>query len=329
MKTSLRVNNDLSTAELIDLACAAEEAGFDQLWVSNDLMLRSAPVLIGTLAARTQRIHLGIGIMNPYTVHPTELAMIAATAQEVSAGRFLLGIGAGAADFLSWAGIERRKPMRATRQAVAALRQILGHPDVNPADLPDWFSSEAFLRWNVDTPPPVYVGAMGPQMRRLSGEIADGALPLLYPPELYTQARADVLAGLERANRDSTNFDLPACVWVSVGEEAQARRGLAEKLAYYGPSISPVQLAAAGLTPEDFEPAAAHARRGDLDEAVGLISESMLALGIAGSAQAVLARCRGLAEIGVDHISFGPPLGPHLLEAVRCLGEDVIPGLGG
>ena len=95
MRFSVRVNNDLSFTELLALAVTADDAGFGQLWVSNDLFLRSAPVLAGALAARTQRIGLGIAVMNPYSVHLGELAMVAATAQEVSGGRFLLGLGAG------------------------------------------------------------------------------------------------------------------------------------------------------------------------------------------------------------------------------------------
>ncbi|MGH3173208.1 MAG: LLM class flavin-dependent oxidoreductase, partial [Streptosporangiaceae bacterium] len=100
VRFSVRVNNDLGFAGLLALAEAAERAGFDQLWVSNDLFLRSAPVLAGALAARTGRIGLGISVMNPYSVHVSELAMAAATVQEVSGGRFLLGLGAGAEQFL-------------------------------------------------------------------------------------------------------------------------------------------------------------------------------------------------------------------------------------
>ena len=104
VRFSVRVNNDLPFAELLALAAAAERAGFDQLWFSNDLFLRSAPVLAGALAASTGRIGLGIAVMNPYSVHVSELAMVAATAQEISGGRFLLGLGAGAEQFLGWAG---------------------------------------------------------------------------------------------------------------------------------------------------------------------------------------------------------------------------------
>lgn len=327
MKASLRVNNDLSSTALLELAVAAEQAGFDQLWVSNDLLLRSAPVLVGALAARTSRLQLGIGIMNPYTVHPTELAMLAATAQETSNGRFLLGVGAGAPEFLAWAGAERRRPMSTTRQTVAAVRKLVGHPDVADGDLPSWWSDSAFLRFAVAEPVPVYVGAMGPQMRKLSGAVADGALPLLYPPESYTAARDEVRAGLFEAGRDPGCFDLPACIWVSVGEEELARRALAEKLAYYGPSISAVQLAAVGLTPQQFEPASRYAQVGELTKAAALIDDRMLTLGIAGTPDQVVERCRGLATLGVEHISFGPPLGPDPHAAIELLGSEVVPRL--
>jgi len=105
VRFSLRVNNDLDLGALTGLAVAAEDAGIDQLWVSNDLMMRSAPALLGALFTKTSRLHLGIGIMNPYSVHPAELAMTAATLQEMSGGRFLLGLGAGSAEFLNWIGI--------------------------------------------------------------------------------------------------------------------------------------------------------------------------------------------------------------------------------
>jgi 5,10-methylenetetrahydromethanopterin reductase len=327
MRSSIRINNDLTFEDLLALTLAAEDAGIDQIWVSNDLMLRSAPVIIGALAARTTQIRLGISIMNPYTVHPTEIAMIAATLQELSDNRFLLGVGAGAEEFLRWAGLERVRPLTATRQAVAALRKLLGHSDVVDADLPPWWNDDARLRVPVRVPVPVYVGAMGPKMRRMAGEIADGALPLLFPPESFPGARSDVDAGLTEAGRDRNRFDLPACVWVSVGDGTPARRALAEKLAYYGSSISPVQLAAAGLSVEDLEPAARSAFNGDLDGATALLPERAMTLGIAGSVDHVVDRCRRLAALGVDHLSFGPPLGPDPVSAVRLLGMQVLPAL--
>jgi len=148
-------------------------------------------------------------------------------------------------------------------------------------------------------------------------------LPLLYPPERYADVRVQVLAGAAHRRRD---VDLPACFWVSLSDDpVTARTALAEKLAYYGPSISAGVLAAAGLRPQDFAPAArlAHGGHG----AARLIDDRMLALGVAGDVADVLARCRVLGRLGARHLSFGPPLGPDPVAAIRLLGDRVLPAL--
>jgi hypothetical protein len=71
-------------ADVVALAQTAEAAGFDQFWISNDLFLRSASVMLGAVGRATTRIELGIGILNPYTIHPGERAMIAATLDELT-----------------------------------------------------------------------------------------------------------------------------------------------------------------------------------------------------------------------------------------------------
>jgi len=336
MKFSVRVNNDLGYGELRALAEAAEDAGFDQLWVSNDLFLRSAPVLVAALATRTSRIALGIGVMNPYSVHVSELAMLAATMQEVSGGRFMLGLGAGSEEFLGWAGISRAEPLATTRTALVTLRALLGHGDATDAEeapegkdralLPDWFGRDSMLRFPVPRPVPVYIGAMGPKMLRMAGRHADGVLPLLYPPERYARVREQVLAGAADGHRDAADLDLPACFWVSLSSDpAAGRAALAEKLAYYGPSISASTLAEVGLRPQDFVAAArlAHGGHG----AAALIDDRMLSLGVAGDAADVLERCQLLYRLGARHLSFGPPLGPDPVAAIRLLGEQVLPAL--
>jgi 5,10-methylenetetrahydromethanopterin reductase len=278
--------------------------------------------------------------MNPYSVHVSELAMVAATAQEVSGGRFALGLGAGSEQFLGWAGISRERPLATTRSALAVLRALLGHPeDVDEALLPEWFGPQSVLRFGLTRPVPVYIGAMGPKMLQMAGRYADGVLPLAYPPEYYAIARRQVLAGVAAAGRAAGDVDLPACFWVSLSDDAAAgRAALAEKLAYYGPSISAPMLAMAGLEPEDFAPAArlAHDGRG----AAELIDDRMLSLGVAGDAGDVVARCRVLRRLGASHLSwgappgashlsFGPPLGPDPVAAIRLLGEQVLPVLAG
>ena len=76
MRYSLRLNNDLPLADYVVLARAAEEARFDQIWVSNDLCLRSAPAILAAVAQATHRIQIGTGILNPYTIQPAEINLL-------------------------------------------------------------------------------------------------------------------------------------------------------------------------------------------------------------------------------------------------------------
>ena len=114
LTSSLRLNNDVAVAEFVELAQLAESLEFDQIWVSNDLFFRSAPVLLSAAAVATRTISLGTCVLNPYSVHPAEIAMTAVTLQELSDGRFVLGLAAGAEDFLGWAGITRDAPLSRT-----------------------------------------------------------------------------------------------------------------------------------------------------------------------------------------------------------------------
>jgi 5,10-methylenetetrahydromethanopterin reductase len=324
---SLRLNNDLPVADFAELAAAADDAGFDQVWVSHDLFWRSAPVLVAAAVAVTKRVKLGIGIMNPFSAHPSELAMHAATLQELSDGRFLLGLGAGAEDFLAWAGLKRPRPLAASREVVLACRSLLerGRPS-DTGSLAGW-QPEAHLRF--DGPPvPVYLGAMGPKMLALGGEIADGVLGLSFPPERAATSAAIVREAAVAAGRDPADVDVPACFWVSIDDDPErAAAPLAEKLAYYGPSISAQQLADAGLTPDDFRPAAEALERGDTAKARELITPRMLRLGIAGDAKTIIDRCQALIASGATHLSFGPPLGPDPVQSVTRLGSEVLTAL--
>jgi 5,10-methylenetetrahydromethanopterin reductase len=328
LRTSLRLNNDVTVPAFVELAVAAEEAGFDQLWVSHDLFLRSAPVMLAAAATATQRIMLGTGVLNPYSAHPVELAMHAATLQELSGGRALLGLAAGAAEFLERAGMSQPEPLARTRQALLACRALLD--GTSPAGQPGTgaWGEGSYLRPPPAPRVPVYLGAMSPKMLALAGELADGVLALLYPPEHYPWALAQVTEGCERASRSPGALDIPACVWVSVDEDRErAVAPLAEKLAFYGGAFAPYLLGLAGLAREDFAPAAAAQRRGDKAETTRLVTPAMLRLGIAGTPEDVVERCRGLIEHGATHISFGPPLGAGPLRAVELLGRQVIPRL--
>jgi 5,10-methylenetetrahydromethanopterin reductase len=329
MKFSLRLNNDLPTREYVTLARAAEAAGFDQFWVSHDLFLRSAAVILTAVAGATERIGLGTCILNPYTTHPAEIAMFAATLDEWSGGRFHLGLAAGAAEFLKWVGIAQDAPLDTTRRAVAAIRATLrGERGGDPA-----WTDDAYLRFAppAGRPIPIYLGAFSPRMLRLTGEVADGALPLLFPPESYDEVLPLIAEGASRAGRDTGDLDIAACVWCSVAaDRAAAEAPLKDKIAYYGHALSPTIWGRLGVTRDDFAPIErAIMTERDPEKARALVTDAMLAIGIAGTPRDLLARLEGLRARGVRHLSLGPPLGPDPLAAIEAIGREVIPHFRG
>ncbi len=323
MRFSLRLNNDLPLPEYVALAQAAEAAGFHQIWVSNDLFLRSAPVILAAMAQATRRIQIGSGILNPYTIHPGELAMLAATLDELSGQRFNLGLAAGAGEFLKWIGLVQERPLGLMRETILAVRGLLRGERVALAGRHLRWSREAYLRFTPSRVTPIYLGAMGPRMLALAGELADGVLPLLFPPEHFFQVQELLQPGLARRDPALGALDFAACVWVSLARDRQAaRRALAEKIAYYGHALGPLILARLGLERADFRPVErAMMVERDLEKALSLVDERMLRVGVVGDPVEVAERLAPLVAGGATHLSFGPPLGPDPLEAVRLLGE--------
>lgn len=327
MKFSLRFNNDHPVQDYIAYAQAAEAAGFDQFWVSNDLFLRSAPVILSAIAMATERIEIGSCILNPYTIHPAEMAMVAATLDELSGGRFNLGIAAGAEDFIGWLGLPYSRPRSYVIESIHAINRLTaGRSAAVSGETLRW-TPEAYLRFSAQRRIPIYLGAMSPKMLEEIGAVADGGLPLLFPPEHYRNVLPHIKKGLQRSGRQLESLDLAACIWCSISADQQAAEAaLADKIAYYGHAMSPLILAQLGLTQQDFEPIrAAYHLAGDTARARAMVTPQMLNIGIAGTTATLIARLEQLAALGVRHLSFGPPLGPDIAAAIDMLGSDIIP----
>jgi 5,10-methylenetetrahydromethanopterin reductase len=336
LRFSVRFNNDLRVQDYPALARAAEGAGFDQFWVSDDLFLRSVWIILTAVAQATQRIQIGTCIVNPYTMHPAEIAMAAGALDELSGGRVCLGLSSGASDFLHWVGIAPERPVTAVTETVQALRQLFAGEAVDfdgqvlhssdGRDVRTAWTSEAYLRFPTRRIP-IYVGAMGPAMLRSIGRVADGGLPLLFPPEHFASAIGFIRAGLTAAGRAEADVDVAACIWCSVAADRQAAEdALRDKIAYYGHSLSALILDELGVERSEFEPIQ-RAIMIDRDEARAraMVTPAMLKIGVVGSPADLIPRLEGLVAMGARHLSFGPPLGPDPLAAIELLGREVLP----
>jgi 5,10-methylenetetrahydromethanopterin reductase len=327
VKFSVRLNNDLPVADYLRLARAAEAGGFDQFWVSDDLFLRSAPVILTAIAGVTTRIEIGTCIVNPYTLNPAEMAMMAATLDEASGGRFNLGLGAGAAQFLKWIGLEQVRPLSAVSETADAIRRLLaGERTTLDGRFLKW-TNEAYLRFTPRRRVPIYLGAMSPNMLKAIGEWADGGLPLLFPPEHFANVLSYVQEGAQSVGRSMDEIDLAACVWCSISTDRDAAiDALKEKIAYYGHALSPLIWAQLGLAADDFAPLEqAMMVEQNVEKAKSLVTEPMLAIGIVGTPRDLIRRLERLVGMGVKHLSLGPPLGPDPLASIEAVGREVIP----
>ncbi len=158
------------------LAMAAEDAGFDQVWISDHPLGLDPFLVVLRLASELPRIQLGIGTINPSARHPAVLAASAATLNQMIGGRFSLGIGSSINPLLHPIGLDVAGQVTRCREAIRIIRQLL--EDGGSTFSGEMFSTlDAKLRFDSGGPLPVLVGASGaPKMLRMSGEEAHGVI---------------------------------------------------------------------------------------------------------------------------------------------------------
>lgn len=324
---SIRMSVAGDIRRLARCAQEAEAAGFDQIWTGNDFLGEPGLVALSAIAMSTSTIGFGSAVIDPVSLHPGQIAMLASGLQDLSDGRFVLGLGAGSDVFFKMAGIESARPVPRTREAILAIRALtqgrspMGIPGVSAG-----WTENATLRFH--RPVPIYIGAMGPRMLELTGRLGDGALPLCLPPGQFRRIHEQIAAGAIAAGRSMDDLDIAACLWTSVDDDPDvARRLLARHIARYAGSLSVDALADNGFDPDEFDRTQ---RIFDADgeaAAIGSVSPRMLELGIAGGAADVITRITELRDMEVRHISFGPPLGSDPAATARLIGARILPEL--
>lgn len=217
-----------------EFAVAAERIGVDSLWVP-EVWGYDALTGLAYIAAKTSRVKLGTFVVQLGSRSPALLATSALSLQELSGGRFLLGVGtSGPRVMEGWHGVRFRKPVQTTRETIEIVRivsrgdRLEHHGEIYPLPLAD--SSGAALRPLVrPRHVPVYVAALGPRNLRLTGEMADGWLGNAFIPEAAEVFVGPLREGAERAGRALSELDLVAPVAVEFHDDeasadAAARR---------------------------------------------------------------------------------------------------------
>ncbi|MDA0638069.1 LLM class flavin-dependent oxidoreductase [Nonomuraea sp. MCN248] len=217
----------------LQLVREAERLGYDSVWASEGYGVDPVTTL-AWLAAGTERIRLGTGVIQVTGRTAIAAAMAAATVDRLSGGRFLLGLGASGPQVAEgWHGHRYERPLAHLRDYVAVVRTALdGRPVRHDGPeitlpLPDSRGKELTLQAApVQRPLPIHLAAMGPKAAGLAGEIADGWLPIHFPPEHLAETLEHVRAGAARAGRDAARVEVSPMVMAMVDDDADYARDL-------------------------------------------------------------------------------------------------------
>jgi len=222
----------------IELVQEADRLGLHAVWTA-EAYGSDAISPLAWLGAMTERIHLGTAIMQMPARTPANAAMTAMTMQQLSGGRFLMGLGVSGPQVVEgWHGLSYAKPLTRTREYVQIVRTIFkrqerltyeGQIYRLPYDGPDATGLGKPLKSTLDATPeiPIYLAAIGPKNVELAAEIADGWLPIFFAPAMYDSVYAEhVEAGLAKGGRSGerkrlADFDIAPTVSVMMDDNLE------------------------------------------------------------------------------------------------------------
>jgi F420-dependent oxidoreductase-like protein len=221
----------------LEVVQAAEKLGYDSVWTAEAYGSDAATVL-AWLAAGTSRIRLGSAIFQMPGRSPAMTAMTAATIDELSGGRMILGIGSSGPQVAEgWHGQRFARQLQRTREYVEVVRKALArerveyHGETIELPLPEGPGKPLKLMIAPKQERiPIYLAAIGPKNTALAGEIADGWIPTFFSPEYVSEFRKLLQEGADRAGRSLDEFDIAPTVNAYVSDDRELARNLVRPL---------------------------------------------------------------------------------------------------
>jgi 5,10-methylenetetrahydromethanopterin reductase len=322
----LVLGSELPPEHLAAAAERAEDQGFDELWIAEDLFLTGGVSGAALALGATSHLPVGIGVVSAVTRHPALLAMEVATLARAHPGRLRPAVGLGVPGWLDQVGLRPPSPLRAVRDAVTSLRALLAGERLDGVS--DVFHfADVQLAYPVDEDLPISMGVAGPKMLELSGEIADGTLLSVLVGDRYVRwARERIAVGATRAGRDPAAHRVTAFAIYSVDEDrGRARAAVRETVAFYLAAGGANAITdAAGISDE----LTALLDAGGTDAVVRDLPDAWLdALTISGDPEDCAAGIRRLIDAGADAVALFPIPSESIASQGDLTARSVLPAL--
>lgn len=232
MKFGMQIDYSGGFAESAAKVADYEKAGLDIAWVAEAYGF-DAPTFMGYLAAKTESITIGSGILPIYTRTPTLMAMTAASMDTLTDGRFILGLGASGPQVIEgFHGVRYDAPLGRTREIIDICRIVWKRERVTydgkyyklplPADQGTGLGKPLkMIAKPIREDIPVWIASLGPKNVEMTAEIANGWLPIFYLPERANDVwGADLAAGLSKRDPQLGPLEIAAGGLVAIGEDA-------------------------------------------------------------------------------------------------------------
>lgn len=299
-------------ASHVRLVQLAEELGYQYAWIPDQTFHRDPVALLTAMALGTSRIWLGLGVVNPFTRHPAIVAREAATLDEISEGRFRLGIGAGnRKELLGPLGLDTGDAARRCREMAELVRALLRG---GVADYRGRHYQAVGVRLDLTARPDleIYIAGRGPLVLEAAGAVADGAIiGALCNAAGIQYALGRVRAGATSAGRDPSQLDIVSWVTCHLTDDREsALRQLRPVVAHVIGGAPMTVLEAARLPRELMRRIKqTYEERGSSEAGRLVTPECIDALAIVGDAEHCAERIRSLGSVGVTQFSLLMPPG--------------------
>jgi probable F420-dependent oxidoreductase len=284
----------------------ADELGYDSTFVTH-IAARDSLTLLMAYAAASERLKLGTGVLPIYSRTPVATAQAAATIDEYSGGRMVLGLGVShQVTVENWYGVKLDRPLKAMREYAGIVRAAFRGED--PPESEIFRTSFRFMGHEPRPDIPIYVAALSPKMLRLAGEIADGAMLWLCNPNYIREVVVpEVRAGRERAGRSRDDFDVVAAVPSAVTDDKASvyETMRSDLVTYWSLPFYRAMIERSGFG-EDIARFDEGMRAGDVERAKAAISDRFLDdLMAVGSPDEVRAGIQRYADAGATSPCIG------------------------
>ena len=326
------VPGNISVKEVVKYCKLAEQKDIDFAWITNHYNNRHCYPTLAAIAQATDSIKMGPGIMNTFTDTPAAIASFMCTLNEISDGRAVLGIGPGDLSTLPKLAIDPVKPVARLKEGVQQIKALCTGEEVKKSGNMDFFDYDGAKLTGVQLPAkkkqiPVYIGAQGPKMLQLAGEIGEGALINASNSKDFEVAIPLIKEACDKVDdKKFKKFDVGAYTAMSIDQsEKKARNAAKIVAAFIAAGSPPALLDRHGLDQANVGKIKDALSRFDFGAVGGLVGDAEIdAFTIAGTPEMVKEKCENLTKAGVTQIIFGSPLGPDMTNSIRLLGKYII-----